>query len=45
MKFPFGDIAVSVLSFLNGTRLVDSNFAYQSIASVDMAVIRRVNVR
>ena len=44
MKFPFGDIAVSVLSFLNGTKWVDSNHAYQSIAGADMAVIRRVNV-
>jgi hypothetical protein len=45
MKFPFRDIAVSVLSFLNGTGRVDSNFSYQSIADIDMAVIRRVNVR
>ena len=44
MKVPFRDIVVSVLSFLNGTRQVDSNFAYQSIAGADMAVIRRVNI-
>jgi hypothetical protein len=44
MKFPFVDIVVSVLSFLNGTRRVDSNFTYQPIAGVDMDVIRRINV-
>jgi hypothetical protein len=44
MKFSFVDIAVSVLSFLNGTRQVDSSFIYQPIAGVDMDVIRRVNV-
>jgi len=44
MKFPFGNIAVPVLSFLNGTRRVDSNFTYQPIANVDMDLIRRVNI-
>ncbi len=44
MIFPFANIVMSVLSFLNGTRRIDSNFKYQPIADVDMDVIRRVNV-
>ena len=44
MKFPLRDIVVSILSFLNGTRQVDSKFANQSIAGADMAIISRVNI-
>ena len=44
MKFPVRDIVVSILSFLNGTRQIDSKFANQSIAGADMAIIRRVNI-